>query len=74
MKTRMKVYEIGVEDHYDECSDGVDCTIWIAVPEGINIEQIRTDDWSIGAYVKYIPEYNENTPGVDFIFHKDVAS
>jgi len=68
---KMKVYEIGVEDHYNECSDGVDCTIWIAVPEGINIEQISTDD---RAYVKYILEYNENTPGVDFIFHKDVAS
>ena len=60
----MRVYEIGLADHYDECSEGVDCTTWIAVEKGIDIRQIKTSS----SYIKPLPEnLDEHTPGVDFV-------
>ena len=38
----MKIYEIGTPDHYDEDTDGCDCTIWIASKYPIN--KIGTDE------------------------------
>ena len=61
----IKVYEIGLPDHYDDNSNGdcdCDCTIWIATDKPI--KQISNDS---GIYVKEIGEYNENTPGIDLI-------
>jgi hypothetical protein len=61
----IKVYEIGLPDHYDDNSNGdcdCDCTIWIATDKPI--KQISNDS---RIYVKEIEEYNENTPGIDLI-------
>jgi hypothetical protein len=67
----MKVYEIGVEDHYDECGDGeelsVDCTLWVAVEDGVYIISQFTND---NTYIKELP-YDENVGGIDFIIRKD---
>ena len=61
----MKVYEIGCKDHgYNEGWE-----VWIAVPEGCNIEQVDSNF----LYCKYLHEYASGN-GVDFIIHKDVAS
>jgi len=63
--TKMKIYEIG-----QPCKEGKVVyggrTLWIAVPEGINVEDVYSDE--NGYYCKYLKEYDENTPGVDFIF------
>ena len=65
MKKKMKVYEIGCKDHgHDEGWE-----VWIAVPEGCNIEQVDSNF----LYCKYLHEYASGK-GVDFIIHKDVAS
>ena len=59
----MKVFEIGLPDHYDDDSnDCCDCTIWIATDK--NIKLVSSDS---RIYIKEIPEYNENTPGIDLI-------
>ena len=64
MKPKMKVYEIGCDDHgHDEGWE-----VWIAVPEGCNI-QVDSNY----LYCKYLHEYASGK-GVDFIIHKDVAS
>lgn len=61
----MKVYEIGKPDYYDGYCE-VDCTLWVAVEDGISIDALHlVED---GMYIKEIPEYNERTPGIDFIF------
>ena len=65
MTSKYKVYEIGCKDHgYNEGWE-----VWIAVPEGCNIEQVDSNF----LYCKYLHEYDSGK-GVDFIIHKDVAS
>ena len=65
MTSKYKVYEIGCKDHgHDEGWE-----VWIAVPEGCNIEQVDSNF----LYCKYLHEYASGN-GVDFIIHKDVAS
>ena len=60
----MKVYEIGLPDNYDNSNDAdCDCTLWIATDRPI--KQISNKC----IYIKEISEYNENTPGIDFIIN-----
>jgi len=62
------IYEIGVPDHYDNNDNcGVDCTIWIAVGEGINIINNKIEKNNI--YIKPIP-YNIISVGIDFIIER----
>jgi hypothetical protein len=67
----MKIYEIGTPSHYDDNDGDCDCTIWVALEDGLTM--IQTDQYGINGcmYMKEIPEYDENTPGVDFIIRKE---
>ena len=67
MKTKYKVYEIGNED--DKYEDP--WRIWIAVPEGFNVENLGI---AYHLTCQYRKDMNEKTPGVDFVFHNGVAS
>lgn len=65
----MKVYEIGTPDHYDSCGEPgeVDCTMWIACPDDVEIELMPGADPNI--YVREI-KVKPTQPGVDLIIRK----
>lgn len=58
----MKVYEIGLKDETD-CRGNCECILWIATD--ISIKQTKNSKSEY--YIKEIPEYDENTGGIDFV-------
>jgi len=64
----MKVYEMGLPSHYDEQDGDCDCTIWIAVENGIEIQKINSESEIM--YVKEIKVPPSQAAGVDFVIRK----
>ena len=69
----MKIYEIGLPDHYDdESNDGCDCTLWIASNVKITKNSVSQND---KAYVSETDLKIEQVPegAIDFFVTNEKA-
>ena len=72
MTSKYKVYEIGYEGSHNYTSHDEDpWRILIAVPEGMNVQKLR-----IASHItcEFRPDFDERTPGVDFLLYDSVSS